>query len=90
MHLRWPMLLGNIMSWLVQVKGYIDREEDRENGEIEVSVIRQDNKHGRDSYGWADENKIILPEMNPGTRQQYMLLVNMATIISRALNEAEI
>lgn len=84
------MLLGNIMNWKVQVFGDIDSEEDREEGEIEISVIRESNKHGQDSWGWGDEDKIILPEMNPGTKEQYVLLFSMATLMARAFNETGI
>lgn len=28
--------------------------------EIEISVVREDNKHGQESYGWEDMDKIVL------------------------------
>lgn len=34
-------------------------EEDDEFG-LEISVIKKDNKHGHESWGWGDEDKIIL------------------------------
>lgn len=45
-----------------------DEEEDRiseledkdDEFGLEISVIRKDNEHGHNSYGWGDEDKIIL------------------------------
>ena len=30
--------------------------------EMEIAIVREDNKHGMRSCGWGDENKIILCE----------------------------
>lgn len=41
------------MEWLVDIKG--DR-----HGSWEISVIRKGNLHGFASYGWFDENKLLI------------------------------
>jgi hypothetical protein len=39
----------------------IEELEDRdEEFSLEISVIKKDNEHGHESYGYGDENKIIL------------------------------
>lgn len=39
----------------------IDELEDRDDEfGLEISVIKKDNEHGHESYGWGDEDKIIL------------------------------
>ncbi len=39
----------------------IDKLEDRDDEfALEISVIKKDNKHGHNSYGWGGESKIIL------------------------------
>ena len=62
-------------KWKVQVKyemkGYVHalyekNEMDPEDfkieefNEVEISVVREDNKIGIESYGWEDLNKIVL------------------------------
>jgi hypothetical protein len=40
-------------KWVpVERKGYVFG--------VEISVVRESNKHGIESYGWAEEDKIIL------------------------------
>lgn len=53
-------------KWEVMLKGNMNEKgldlddfEEEEFG-FELSVIRKNNKHGHDSWGWGDENKIIL------------------------------
>ena len=40
-------------EWAVQYKGAVGQH-------FEIAVINKDNSHGRISYGWGCENKIIL------------------------------
>ena len=39
--------------WIVNVKGTF-------NNDPEISVVKEDNHHGINSYGWFDENKILV------------------------------
>lgn len=39
--------------WEVQLKGSFDND-------YELSVIKSDNKFGKSSWGWGNENKIII------------------------------
>lgn len=52
-------------KWIVDAKideGFDDGESE-EDASIEISAVREDNKHGIASYGWPDcDNKIILFE----------------------------
>lgn len=41
--------------WMVNVKG-------EPNESFEISVVRTSNTHGRKSYGWFDENKIMISQ----------------------------
>jgi hypothetical protein len=44
----------DIYKWKVQIFG-------KRNSEIwEISVVREDNKHGQRSYGWFDEKKFLV------------------------------
>ena len=41
-------------EWSVDVKG------SRKSGSWEISVVRNSNEHGFKSYGWFDEDKILV------------------------------
>ena len=41
-------------KWIVHTKGIAN------NDTFEISVLRQDNEHGIASYGWFDENKLLI------------------------------
>lgn len=41
-------------KWLVQVFGR------RDTGNFEISLVREDNAHGRKSWGWFDHNKVLI------------------------------
>lgn len=45
---------GTPVKWLTQVLG------DPDSGSWEISVVREDNYHGRKSWGWIDENKLLV------------------------------
>ncbi|CAM0015632.1 hypothetical protein VPHK359_0076 [Vibrio phage K359] len=40
-------------KWIVNIKGSFKESP-------EISVVRSDNEHGLESYGWFDENKILI------------------------------
>lgn len=40
--------------WIVKVFGRAGAES------FEISVVRSDNEHGQKSYGWFDENKLLI------------------------------
>lgn len=42
------------MEWEVQVKG------ERNSESWEISVVRSDNQHGRLSWGWFDDHKLLV------------------------------
>ena len=42
------------MEWLVNVK------DNRKHDSWEISVVRADNAHGLKSYGWFDEDKLLV------------------------------
>jgi hypothetical protein len=39
-------------KWVVDIKEY--------KQSFEISVLRDDNEHGKRSYGWFDENKLLI------------------------------
>lgn len=41
-------------NWIAQVKG------DPNGSTWEISVVRENNEHGRVSWGWFDENKLLI------------------------------
>jgi hypothetical protein len=45
------------MSWEVHVLGECNPDRG-----WEISVVKKDNKHGHDSYGWFGEDKIMVGE----------------------------
>lgn len=42
------------LQWNVNVKGAAGEES------FEISVVRSDNEHGKISYGWFDERKLLI------------------------------
>lgn len=63
--------------------------------DFEISVVRENNKHGRTSYGWADEDKIIVFSSNNVQvddeegkgKAQIEWMKGVANVIRDALNE---
>lgn len=47
-------------KWIAQIKG------DPNGTAWEISVVREDNEHGRLSWGWFDENKILISDSGSG------------------------
>lgn len=55
--------------------------------EIEISVLREDNKHGIESYGWDGEDKMIVYENEEGTDKKTRdEFIKRAHIICAAFN----
>jgi len=55
------LLFGDSKITKKEVRHKIRELENRDDEfGLEISVIRKDNRHGHDSYGWGNENKIIL------------------------------
>lgn len=59
-------------TWKVQVFG--ERVEPKDNNEAdlddeygawEITVVRSDNKHGQESWGWYDERKLLVSQSGP-------------------------
>lgn len=74
--------------WVVHTKGGPNLSS------FEIAVLRDDNKHGKISYGWFDDNKLLIshnggPCSWPVTRDVWEGLVALADRIARALNRHE-
>lgn len=75
-------------QWIVHTKGGPDREG------FEIAVLRTDNLHGYNSYGWFDENKLLISH-NGGRCQWPVIplvwdkLVRVAQEVADELNRAE-
>src|SRR5688572_3492598 len=75
--------------WLVNVKG------SAENRSFEISVVRTSNTHGRSSYGWFDENKLLIshnggPCHDPVTKLVWDKLIQVANETADELNRSEL
>jgi len=46
-------------KWVVDIKEY--------KQSFEISVLRDDNEHGKRSYGWFDENKLLISSSSNGS-----------------------
>lgn len=71
-------LIDEIQEQILQV------EEDL--SEIEIAVIRSDNKHGINSCGWEDEKKIIF-QGDTYNAEMFMLYMKAAKTIAKSFNE---
>ena len=71
--------------WIVHTKGGPNKSS------FEISVIRADNEHGFRSYGWFDQNKLLIchnggPCSWPVTSRIWEGLVKLATTVADELN----
>lgn len=94
----WCSALG---SWTVQVpKSYcleikweVDCKGTPESGNFEMSVIRSDNELGHSSWGWFDENKLLITSQTSGVfpmrRMIWNRLKQQAYDIADELNKKE-
>jgi hypothetical protein len=46
--------------WIVSIKGWCDEPA------YEISVVKQNNEHGLKTYGWFDENKLLITHNGAG------------------------
>lgn len=71
----------------------IDNEDVDENEEfdsfteVEISVIREDNEEGKESYGWDGMDKIILFDEGDYSEEDIRWCEKVAQTICDALNE---
>jgi len=75
-------------DWFVQVKG------ERCSEEFEITVCRKSNAHGQRSWGWIDENKLLISH-NGGPCQDALIpavwdrMIKLAEEVCAELNNAE-
>lgn len=75
-------------KWIVNIKGGAGQRD------FEISVVRSDNKHGIKSYGWFDENKLLVSH-NGGPCQWPLMpivwqhVVDAAEATAKLLNQHE-
>ena len=74
--------------WEVNTKGGPN------SSHFEISVIREDYKHGHSSYGWFDDNKLLVshnggPCMDAVTRRIWNGLVDLAEQTAIDMNELD-
>ncbi len=73
-------------KWIVESKG-------GPGGTFEISVVRENNEHGIKSYGWFDDNKLLISH-NGGpcpwsvTSRIWIGLMALASTVAKELNEA--
>ena len=75
-------------KWVVNKKGGPSVDS------FEISVIRDDNRHGKESYGWFDKNKLLIsssggPCRTKITRQVWDKLLAVAHEVADELNNEE-
>ena len=76
-------------KWVVHTKGGYTTDG------FEICVIRDNNKHGKESYGWFDKDKICVSESSRLCRNKIANkiiwdgLVELANRVADILNESE-
>ena len=83
-----------ITSFMVELPDAKTGDWDADFVDFEISVVRSSNKHGLKSYGWGDEDKIIVFSSNNvhvadaegEAIKQIDWMKNVANIIKDALN----
>lgn len=75
-------------KWVVATKGGPSVDS------FEISVLRDDNKHGKASYGWFDKDKLLIsqsggPCRNKVNRRVWDKLVAIAHEVADELNNEE-
>jgi hypothetical protein len=74
--------------WIVDIKGAALQRD------WEISLVRSSNKHGQESCGWFDEDKILIghdggPCETPVLPRVWDLLIEMAHKVCAEINELE-
>lgn len=78
----------SLSPWIVEIKGQAGRQS------FEISVVREDNVHGIQSYGWFDRRKLLICH-NGGPCQWPLIplvwdkMVRLAQEVAAELNEME-
>lgn len=54
--------------------------------ELEISVVREDNEHDIKSYGWANEDKLVLFASLDINEEDLKWMEEVAATIAKALN----
>jgi hypothetical protein len=75
-------------KWIVQVKG------ERCSDSFEISVVREDNEHGRKSYGCFDGDKLLITHNGGPCKWPLLSLVwdkqvSLAKEVAKELNGLE-
>ena len=76
-------------NWVVDIKGGAGANS------FEISVLRDDNDHGKRSYGWFDDNKLLIahnggPCRWPLVQTVWDKQVILAQAVADELNEVEL
>lgn len=73
-------------KWVVDVKGSAGET-------FEISVLRNNNEHGKRSYGWIDEDKLLISKSGSAnwsvTPLVFEKLKRVAGEVAKELNMAE-
>lgn len=74
--------------WIVNTKGTFNERS------FEISVVRKNNTHGQRSYGWFDENKLLIshnggPCHDPVTEKVWNKLILLAHEVADEMNNEE-
>jgi hypothetical protein len=75
-------------KWEVNIKGTYETHH------FEISVVTENNLHGKQSYGWFDKDKLLIshnggPYDCPVTKQVWYKLIKVAHEIVEELNRCE-
>jgi len=78
----------NKAKWVVNVKGNWG------NKSFEISVVRDDNEHGKLSYGWFDQHKLLITHSGgscdwPLIKTVWDKQIALANSVADELNAAE-
>lgn len=71
---------------------YMDLQDNFVDCEIEISVAHKNNKHGHESYGWGDTDKIILwgSGQNDFAIEEFSWCKKIAKLLCDQLNKLEV
>jgi len=86
---KWEVLLkmdDNNKSGIPK-KAYTISDADLEEMDLELSVIKADNKHGHNSWGWNGDDKIILLDESLDTRKELEWWLKVAEILKNGMNK---
>lgn len=75
-------------NWKVQIKG------EKCSQSFEISIVRESNKHGQRSWGWFDEDKLLVSHNGghcswPLTEKVWDKMIVLANDVCKELNAEE-